>query len=67
MTLLRSSLWLICWLGLLLVPAGTRAEELREYRHVANWKELRDKNVVKQRFDYSCGSGALSHVDAAGL
>jgi uncharacterized protein len=25
-----------------------------------SWKELRDRNVVIQRFDYSCGSGALA-------
>jgi predicted double-glycine peptidase len=25
-----------------------------------SWKELRDENVVLQRFDYSCGAGALA-------
>ena len=27
---------------------------------VASWKDLRDRNVVIQRFDYSCGAGALA-------
>jgi predicted double-glycine peptidase len=27
---------------------------------VRSWKELRDRNVVLQRFDYSCGAGALA-------
>jgi uncharacterized protein len=67
MLFLRRILWLICWLSLLFVPAGTRAEELPEHRHVANWKELRDKNVVKQRFDYSCGSGALATLMRLGF
>ena len=25
-----------------------------------SWKDLRDRNVVIQKFDYSCGSGALA-------
>ena len=25
-----------------------------------NWKQLKEKNVVMQGFDYSCGTGALS-------
>jgi predicted double-glycine peptidase len=32
----------------------------RAYRTLMSWKEIRDKDVVKQRFDYSCGSGALA-------
>jgi predicted double-glycine peptidase len=27
---------------------------------IRSWKELRDRNVVLQRFDYSCGAGALA-------
>jgi predicted double-glycine peptidase len=27
---------------------------------VRSWKDLRDQNVVLQRFDYSCGAGALA-------
>jgi predicted double-glycine peptidase len=33
---------------------------VRIYQKVSSWKEIRDKNVVKQRYDYSCGSGALA-------
>jgi uncharacterized protein len=64
----RRILLLLCWLGLLLFSAEARPETeypfrldgARVYKHVANWKELRDKDVVKQNFDYSCGSGALA-------
>jgi predicted double-glycine peptidase len=64
----RRILLLLCWLGLLLFSAEARPETeypfrldgARVYKHVANWKELRDKDVVKQKFDYSCGSGALA-------
>jgi uncharacterized protein len=53
---------------LLLVPPGAWAEmtfpfaagEVRAYKTLTTWKDLRDKNVVKQSFDYSCGSGALA-------
>jgi len=34
--------------------------ELRTYKTLNTWKDLRDRNVVKQGFDYSCGSGALA-------
>ena len=27
---------------------------------IRSWKELRDQNVVLQKFDYSCGAGALA-------
>jgi uncharacterized protein len=47
-------------LGLLLCSAKIGTTAGQERRHVANWKELRDKKVVRQRFDYSCGSGALA-------
>jgi len=68
MITLRRTLLLVGWLGLLLFPIGAGAETeypfrldgVRVYKRVANWKELRDKNVVKQKFDYSCGSGALA-------
>ncbi|MGO9621359.1 MAG: C39 family peptidase [Desulfobaccales bacterium] len=34
---------------------------------MTNWKELRDKDVVKQGFDYSCGSGALATLMLIGF
>lgn len=60
-------LWYFVYL-LLLVPSEARAErtfpfgtgEARLYRSLITWKDLRDKNVIKQGFDYSCGSGALA-------
>lgn len=33
---------------------------LRTERPVRTWKACRDRNVVLQRFDYSCGAGALA-------
>ncbi len=67
---LSKMLLLACGFCLLLVSgqAGAEGENaypfrldgVRVYRHVVSMKELRDKDVVKQRFDYSCGSGALA-------
>jgi uncharacterized protein len=33
---------------------------IRTDHSLLSWKELRDRNVVIQRFDYSCGAGALA-------
>ncbi len=30
--------------------------------HLKNWKSLRDANLVKQNFDYSCGAASLATV-----
>ena len=52
---------------LLVVGALAEAEipvpllgDSKVYRKVMSWREIRDKGVVKQGFDYSCGSGALA-------
>lgn len=37
-----------------------KAGGIRTDHSLLSWKELRDQNVVIQRFDYSCGSGALA-------
>ncbi len=37
-----------------------QAGGIRTDHSLLSWKELRDRNVVIQRFDYSCGSGALA-------
>ncbi|KAF1013658.1 MAG: hypothetical protein GAK29_04702 [Acinetobacter bereziniae] len=29
---------------------------------ITSWKELRDKNIVKQNLDYSCGSAAIATI-----
>jgi len=33
---------------------------IRVHKSVRTLKDLRDENVVKQRYDYSCGSAALA-------
>jgi predicted double-glycine peptidase len=40
------------------MPVRTGA--VRGYKAIHSWKELRDRNVVIQGFDYSCGAGALA-------
>lgn len=60
-------LYFIGWL-ILDLPGCARAEatfpfvagDVRVYKTLKSWKSLRDANVVKQGFDYSCGSGALA-------
>jgi len=37
-----------------------RSGMVRAVHPIRSWRELRDQNVVLQRFDYSCGSGALA-------
>jgi uncharacterized protein len=67
MNALKKTLLILFWLGVLLFPAEARLEEVQTHRRVANWKELRDRNVVKQGFDYSCGSGALATLMRIGF
>ena len=45
---------------LTLALQGCIASAVREPVTVRSWKDLRDQNVVLQRFDYSCGAGALA-------
>lgn len=37
-----------------------RTDTLRAVEPIRSWRELRDRNVVRQRFDYSCGAAALA-------
>ncbi len=37
-----------------------KAGGIRTDQSLISWKELRDRNVVIQKFDYSCGAGALA-------
>lgn len=37
------------------------------YKKVKTWKEIRDENIVKQQYDYSCGSGALATLMKIGF
>jgi predicted double-glycine peptidase len=61
---------LLAWLPLaaaaqtaLPVSVGTTRFEA----HVKSMRELRDEDVVRQRYDYSCGSAALATLLAHGL
>jgi predicted double-glycine peptidase len=45
------------------LPADTmpiRAGGIRGQKTIHSWKELRDRNVILQGYDYSCGAGALA-------
>lgn len=37
-----------------------RTDTLRTVEPIRSWRERRDRNVVRQRFDYSCGAAALA-------
>jgi len=37
-----------------------RADMTRATDPIRSWRELRDQNVVRQQFDYSCGAAALA-------
>lgn len=62
-------------IGLILAPLPTLAEatlpfpagEVKAYKTLKSWKSLRDANVVKQAFDYSCGAGALATLMKIGF
>lgn len=41
-------------------PRSLKTGWIRTEPTVRSWKELRDKNVVIQSYDYSCGAGALA-------
>jgi predicted double-glycine peptidase len=41
-------------------PRPIQTGVLRSDKSIRSWKEIRDRNVVLQRFDYSCGAGALA-------
>jgi uncharacterized protein len=60
---------LCCLVGsLFLSPASGHAArafpfsagDLRPYKTLNTWKDFRDRQVVKQGFDYSCGSSSLA-------
>lgn len=44
-----------------------RGDGVRACKRMSNWKELRDRDVVKQKHDYSCGSGALATLMGIGF
>ncbi|RKZ35865.1 MAG: hypothetical protein DRQ41_15315 [Gammaproteobacteria bacterium] len=41
-------------------PMVLSSHHLHFVKSVKTWKEFREQNVVMQKFDYSCGSGALA-------
>jgi predicted double-glycine peptidase len=60
-------IWVAASLSCAAPPASLEKAEmqqmtgwLRTTQPVRTWKELRDRNVVLQKFDYSCGAGALA-------
>jgi uncharacterized protein len=67
------SLSFLIWLTLAPLPALPEATfpfpagEVRAYKTLKSWKSLRDSNVVKQAFDYSCGAGALATLMKIGF
>lgn len=41
--------------------------DVRVEKHIKTFKDIRDENIVKQAFDYSCGAAALATVLTYGL
>lgn len=55
------------WLGFPYVASGECRAPVRDDQHRVqiyswSWKELRQRNVVMQRHDYSCGAAALATI-----
>lgn len=42
--------------------APVRDDKFITSRHIQNWKELKNRNIVMQQRDYSCGAAALATV-----
>lgn len=65
---MRRMLWLIFCLVMLLSLTGRAEEVIFSDRTVSgslpvqSWKTLRDKRIVKQDLDYSCGAASLATV-----
>ncbi|MEE9356153.1 MAG: C39 family peptidase [Methylococcaceae bacterium] len=56
--------------GCTTIPTTTTVnlgQNTRIFTHLKSVKSLRDKNVVKQGFDYSCGAGALATLLTYGV
>src|SRR4051794_9358410 len=41
-------------------PIEVTSGTLRISKRLMSWKDIRDHNVVMQRFDYSCGAAAMA-------
>jgi len=41
-------------------PTEVTTGTLRISKRLMSWKDIRDRNVVMQRFDYSCGAAAMA-------
>lgn len=54
--------WTSCLLATLAVASVCAAEDPPRVRHFRSLREIREQNVVRQRWDMSCGSAALSTV-----
>src|SRR5262245_28685748 len=62
-----------CAVGILVLPAISWAANIgvgggiRVERQLQSMRDLRDANVIKQQFDYSCGAAALATILRYGL
>lgn len=69
----RRSVITVCAAGIVALPAAVWAASIgvgggtRVERPLRSVKDLRDSNVIKQRFDFSCGAAALATVLRYGL
>ena len=62
------SIMAVCMLACVALPASVWAANvgvgsgIRVERQLRSMKDLRDANVIKQQFDYSCGAAALATI-----
>lgn len=59
------TLFILCWPGMCLADAvrvtvGVLGQRVTTSQEVQSAKEIKERNVVMQRLDYSCGSAALA-------
>lgn len=58
----RALRWTFCLFAALAVASACAAEDPPAVRHFRSLREIREQNVIRQRWDMSCGSAALSTV-----
>lgn len=52
---------LILW-GICLADVHIHNNSLYAQKPIASWSEIKDRNLTKQQYDYSCGSASLSTI-----
>ena len=50
--------YLLCLV--IFVDLGCTSHHEQQFKTLTTWKEMRERNVVIQRFDFSCGTGSLA-------